>query len=391
MRSILIATLLLLLTFQIANAQTEPSYDAVDSIALEMPDSMTYTTDGIARYIAARFKTDDEKVRALFFWITNSITYDVARLESPSFLSAPPTKTPRTLATRKGVCANFADIFTEVCTLLHIKNYGVIGYIKQRGVVMPIAHEWCIAMIDGTWHFYDPTLASGYIQEHRFVKKFDNTFYDILPTTLIRSHMPFDPMWQLLDHKVTYDQFSSAAKPDSLVGAASITYSDSIAAWEKQTSKEQMIAEEHRIMANGTVNSMTQVRLTLIRTELSNIKLLADNKKLNDNTDIYNAAITNYNKAVKFYNLYIDYLNRSFTPTKSDEKIQAMLDSAEVPILSAQAGLAQTRVTESVTTSMLKTIKTSVDESVKDIAEQKKFLATYFTKNAAERKEMFMR
>jgi len=44
-------------------------YGAIDKLSLQLPDSLTRTTDEIASYITSNFKTDKEKVRAIFIWI----------------------------------------------------------------------------------------------------------------------------------------------------------------------------------------------------------------------------------------------------------------------------------------------------------------------------------
>jgi len=92
-------TVLLIATFllsQILFAQKAPQneYSAIDKKALQLPDSLTKTTEGIANYVNVNFKTDKEKSRAIFIWIATNIVYDVENMYAINFYEKKLKKSP---------------------------------------------------------------------------------------------------------------------------------------------------------------------------------------------------------------------------------------------------------------------------------------------------------
>jgi len=53
-----------------------------DALALKIPGPSTNTTKSISDYIKQNFSTDTARARAIYFWITNNISYDVAKLQA---------------------------------------------------------------------------------------------------------------------------------------------------------------------------------------------------------------------------------------------------------------------------------------------------------------------
>ena len=51
----------------------------------KIPDSLTTSTSGIANYINENFKSEDEKIRAVFYWTASNISYDVPNMYEPKF------------------------------------------------------------------------------------------------------------------------------------------------------------------------------------------------------------------------------------------------------------------------------------------------------------------
>ena len=64
-----------------------------------------------------------------------------------------------------------------------------------------------VLYITMSWYFVDPTWGSGYLSDGRFVKQINNFYFMTKPKDMIRSHMPFDPLWQFLYNPVTNQEF----------------------------------------------------------------------------------------------------------------------------------------------------------------------------------------
>ena len=60
--------------------QTPVNYSAIDSKIATIPSDNSNSIQSIADYINANFKTENDKIRAVFYWTTSNISYDVANI-----------------------------------------------------------------------------------------------------------------------------------------------------------------------------------------------------------------------------------------------------------------------------------------------------------------------
>ena len=98
-------------------------YTIIDKKALQLPDSLTKSTVGIASYITANFKTDKDKSRAIFIWVASNIQYDIDNMFAINFYEKKEDKITKALKTRKGICENYALLFTDICLKSGIKSF----------------------------------------------------------------------------------------------------------------------------------------------------------------------------------------------------------------------------------------------------------------------------
>lgn len=77
-----------------------------------------------------------------------------------------------------------------------------------------MAHAWNAVRTSKGWYLYDPTWSSGTVDGNfQFVKDLNDTWYKVLPREFILTHIPFDPIWQLLNpplsnHQIKANDFS---------------------------------------------------------------------------------------------------------------------------------------------------------------------------------------
>src|SRR5262249_15396535 len=150
---------------------------------------------------------------------------------------------------------NYAALFNDICSKSGVKSFMVEGYTKQNGFTDYIPHAWCAALVDSSWFLFDPTWGSGYVRNGKFVPKIDNSYFKVRPAVLIKSHMPFDYLWQFLNYPVTSQEFYEG-KIQQNKSKEFFSYPDSISVYEKQSSVERLEASAARIEKNGVKNSM---------------------------------------------------------------------------------------------------------------------------------------
>ena len=105
MKFFVTATLLYL--FLSLNAQKALNSVTVDRLALQIPDSLTATVNGIADFINTNFSSKKDKSRAIFVWITNNISYDIENAFAINFYANSAQIIEEVLRNRKG----------DVCTM----------------------------------------------------------------------------------------------------------------------------------------------------------------------------------------------------------------------------------------------------------------------------------
>jgi hypothetical protein len=389
-------TAILLLSLSLsAQKPAVPEYAAVDKKALQLPDSLSKNTNDISGYIKANFKSDNDKARAIFIWVATNIQYDMENMFAINFYESLEDKISKPLKTRKGICENYAVLFNDICSKAGIKSYVIEGYTKQNGFTDYIPHAWCAAKIDTTWLMFDPTWGSGYVNNGKFYKKINNDYFKVNPGKLIKSHMPFDYLWQFLNYPLTSQEFydgkiqPNKAKPF-------FNFQDSIRIYEGQNKIDQLKSSARRIEKNGLKNAMIFDRLNHIRMDieyennlLANKKTDAENVRQNKIVDLYNAAVIDYNDGINGFNKFIDYRNKQFTPVKPDNEIQYMLDEPDNKLKAARKKLNDIVNPDAKIANLISQLTISMNDLDKQVQEQQDWLKLYFSKGKMMRKSMF--
>ena len=111
---------------------------------------------------------------------------------------------------KKGVCEDYSLLFDSLLTALGYESFVVSGYIKdpKGNLNLKIGHAWNAVKDNGVWELYDLTWGAGYVVDSKkFVRKVTDIWYDVDPSEMIKRHMPYDPMWQLLEAPIDYSGF----------------------------------------------------------------------------------------------------------------------------------------------------------------------------------------
>jgi len=375
--------ILLILTTQAIFAQKPVvnEFSAIDKKALQLPDSLATNTDLIANYITSNFATDNDKSRAIFIWVASNIQYDIENMYAINFYEDKQEKIAKPLRTRKGICENYASLFTDICQKAGLKSFVIEGYTRQNGFTDYIPHAWSAALIDSSWFLFDPTWGSGYINSGKFFKKINNEYFKSSPTTLIKSHMPFDYLWQFLNYPVTNQEFYEGKIQEDKTKPF-FNFIDTLYVYEKLNHIDQLVSSAYRVEKNGVKNSLVYDRL-------QHLKLEIENDRQTKIINLYNSSVTDYNDGINALNDFINYRNKQFTPKKTDPEIQSMLNIADNKFLEAKSKLVQISNADVNITNMIRQLTQSIDYASAQMKEQQDWLKLYFSKSKAGRKSMF--
>ncbi|XP_054832805.1 kyphoscoliosis peptidase-like isoform X2 [Eublepharis macularius] len=153
-----------------------------------------------------------EKVRAIWIWICHHIEYDVEGLHDTAKRFCQPADVFRY---RKSVCAGYAALFEEMCSIAGIQCKTLSGYSKggryKPGHVFEgeSDHAWNAVFLHGRWHLLDCTWGSGTVDHscNKFTFRYDEFYFLTHPALFIAGHFPEDHEWQLLKPRLTRQQF----------------------------------------------------------------------------------------------------------------------------------------------------------------------------------------
>ena len=211
-RSIL--PLLIILIFS-ARPLSAGKYDQVDRHVENIPAFTDNDLLKLTHYLVSPFDQQEEKVRAIYHWITTNIDYDIVAYRNRSESVTEPAKI---LETRKCVCGGYANLFKKMAELAGMEAEFIPGYSKgynyQMGKLFDEdnMHAWNAVRIDGQWRLLDATWGAGYIDDNQqFVRSVNDYYFLTPPEQFIQSHYPKDIPWQLLDRKVSRREFEESA------------------------------------------------------------------------------------------------------------------------------------------------------------------------------------
>ena len=223
MKFFLIILFFLPLRFYSQVGQT--NYYAIDNKVGSIPVAKT---DSLARQLASLGKSDREKVRAIFRWITEHIDYNVMpfgqrknvtrqfyKESEDSSLALPPLNeriAAKVLNTGVAFCEGYSRLFKTLCDHAGIKAEVIYGYARTNSNRrFAVNHTWNSVFIDSSWYLLDVTWASGFVTYgNQYIRQYNDLYFLTPPSDFIREHYPEDPQWTLLKDPPVYREFAQS-------------------------------------------------------------------------------------------------------------------------------------------------------------------------------------
>jgi hypothetical protein len=279
-----------------------------------VPDSATHTAVSIANYISAQHSAELEKVTCAYHWVVQHLVYDADSMYSFMVGDQDSLLVAATLRRRKGVCENYAGLLTALLREMKITAVVVKGYVKENGRLRRAGHSWVAFQYQQQWWLCDPTWESKTATHFNYWMKRGEE--------LIETHMPFDPIWQLLPNPWSYDDFSRGyRRSDAHIKNWQIN--DSVKAMLTSNDSAKYSAAYRRIKANGTPNLLVKTWLDYL-----NMKIAVEFEKQDAHN--YQQVVTMINEVSFTFNQYAEWRNgNAYLPLQIrfwKEKMQASLD-----------------------------------------------------------------
>jgi len=323
MRPIII---ILILFLSIPCFSQKSAFENIAPIINKIPKSKSTATESVANYIKSEFKHKEDQLKAAFYWTATNIDYAVEDLTKDFLYESDQALINDALRKKRGVCQAFAEIFSELAIKLGFDSYVISGYSRQNEqVITSSGHAWNADKINENWYLFDPTWAAGYFQiksstsnlkKSNYIKKFSPEYYKVKPSEFIKTHMPFDPIWQLSEKLINYRDFDQS-RFDKTSGKLS-NFKDLIEKLPYLTEINRLQNAINRIQLLDRGNNLVQNQLEFLS---RNLQIHLDNLE----GDKFNQALEIELNAIESYNTYVNEFNKS-TKKKNKAELTKILD-----------------------------------------------------------------
>ncbi len=206
----------------------DADFRKADSVANVFTNHSLKDLKSLAEKLTGSFSKEEEKFRAIYFWVCNNIEsdYQYYRLnekqrtkfrDQPDQLDAWNTSFSkrvfdRLLHEKKTVCTGYAYLIKALSFWAGLECIVVDGYGRSVGSNVGGSgtpnHSWNAVRIKGKWYVCDATWSSGTVipETGVFIKNFDEAYFLPAPEIFVQHHFPLDTALMFLrDKPMLYD------------------------------------------------------------------------------------------------------------------------------------------------------------------------------------------
>lgn len=234
-------TLLIFLVFICAPSftfsQTRPEI-FFDYNAFSKKDSISdnLAFDQLINKVEFLSEADVQRICLIAGWIFDNIDFDLTKFDRGGAIS----NYEIVFRTRKGLCGDYASLFSEFCNRFNISNEIIEGYVpeldSEKIIYRETNHAWNIVKLGENWYHCDLLGFSGkLIKENnqlRFIKLINPENLLTQDRHFIAGHIPADPMWQLNKFPVSLNSLIEGVEnSEKEYGLIPFSYIDSINAF----------------------------------------------------------------------------------------------------------------------------------------------------------------
>ena len=331
-------TLFLLIVTAASHQALGASFDKADRLAAKLPAKSAKTVKQLSAYIQENLSSPTDRLRAAYVWITKNISFDKER--KPDFIASFSTDSVANavLTSRKATASEFAELFQKVAIGMGFEAYSIAGYTKRGKVVDEAGHAWnAIRMDNGQWLLFDTMWGAGSLVNGKFTKKPNTEFFMVEPSVFIKTHMPFDPLWELIAHPIKASAFLNDDAP--VASSPAFSYNDTINAESMLFRSEQLEHLCRRLQWAGDVNSSTSTMLSSCKENIPTLKQREKHALEYRNITQFNDIADRVNKVIEHYNTFVA-LKKTYKEKRiSLAQLRTLIDTCNVNIAYAEKKL----------------------------------------------------
>jgi len=335
----------------------------VDKKSKVVPDSLQNYED-IARFLTNKLHSDKEKARAVYIWIAHNIHYDLILADSLFRYESTNSLLTEVIEKRRGICQHYAELFNAMCEVAGVKSFVITGYTRQAsGVVSNIGHAWNAVQVDSSFYLVDATWASGYKRGNRYYNEFRDDYFFIEPKEFIKTHMPFDVIWQFLDYPITFKQFNERDF-SKLSVHGTFDYVALIQKYNQLDKLSQLESTNNRIINLEGRNDLIYNQISENYFQMECIR--------------YNLVVDTLNSAVNSYNTYLMCKQTNFRrPKLEDADLKKLISDIDRGLSVADSILNELPTSDPELSIQIERISEKVPKLKAEFGDEKAYVAKY--------------
>ena len=208
------------------------NFHNIDSVAIST--KYTRNLNELVNELTENLKSDIDKTRSIYSWITENISYDYKTFNKGKQKKIIKCKNDlncivkkqkienqlikKVLRKKKAICSGYSLLFKKMCEIANLQCLNITGYIKTKphhiGRKGVLDHAWNGIIIDNQTYFLDLTWASGYCETDqkgklsKFIKQ-KNDFYWFTPVEKFTiDHFPQHPE-KIFNFNISENQYKN--------------------------------------------------------------------------------------------------------------------------------------------------------------------------------------
>nr|WP_142686072.1 transglutaminase domain-containing protein [Chitinophaga polysaccharea] len=363
--------------------QVKPASVAIVSV----PEEATASPTMMAKWLKAHTGNAVALQQALFNWMATHIAYDVENMNRVSSYRDSAAAMLKTLRTRKGLSTDYAVLYAQICRKAGIPATVVTGYGLQNGIPTG-SHDWVVVKNGAQWAITDPTWGAGVVENGRFVPGINWTWFRTAPQVAVKTHMPYDPMWQMLPFPLRHDEQGSQAFAAATKRPV-FAYNDTLSNWFRQSRLQRLEYAAARIRRfGGAANPFIMSELDWMD---QSIKVLVANQEIearNRSIDEFNRLSRDYAAIVQLYNEYVDFRNRRFTPEVEDETLRKTIGEIAVRLGAVEKALSGLQGGDDAMKGNIMELQRALAQMRDKVRDEQQFVNKYIKTEKGKRKEL---
>lgn len=341
------------------------NYENADKVAAKIPNSASKSVELLANHITNNLSTPEEQLRSAYVWIAKNVSFDKSGI--PDFISDYDADSTANviIKKKKAVCSGYAELFDKVCKKMGFESHVVTGYTMQNGTAEDAGHAWnAIKMSNGKWYLFDPMWGAGILTKGKFSKKYSTSFFMVDPQDFLKTHMPFDPVWQLINYPIKAESFVKSEAPVNK--SVFFNFNDTIKKEDPLLRSEQLTALSRRLKWAGNINKCTGSMIENIDLQLPILRKRERYALEYRSITQFNSIVDKVNRAIEFHTKFTSLKNNFRSKGVNAFQMKAMMDSCSYNITIAKQLLTNLKFEKEDQI----TQKTGLEKTVADLQKQ---------------------